>query len=116
LLGAPGAGKGTQAEILRERFGLAHIASGDLFRENVAKQTPLGRLAKTYMDKGELVPDDVTIKMVMERIARDDCARGVIFDGFPPYRSASARAGCRAGAKPEKKSARRFTSACPMRC
>lgn len=83
LLGAPGAGKGTQAEILRERFGLAHVSSGDLFRENVAKQTPLGQLAKTYMDKGELVPDDVTIKMVMERIARDDCARGVIFDGFP---------------------------------
>lgn len=83
LLGAPGAGKGTQAEILRERFGLAHISSGDLFREHVAKQTPLGLLAKTYMDKGELVPDDVTIKMVMERIARDDCARGVIFDGFP---------------------------------
>lgn len=83
LLGAPGAGKGTQAEILRERFGLAHVSSGDLFRENVAKQTPLGLLAKTYMDKGELVPDDVTIKMVMERIARDDCVRGVIFDGFP---------------------------------
>lgn len=83
LLGAPGAGKGTQAEILRERFGLAHVSSGDLFRENVAKQTPLGKLAKTYMDKGELVPDDVTIKMVMERIARDDCVRGVIFDGFP---------------------------------
>lgn len=83
LLGAPGAGKGTQAEILRERFGLAHISSGDLFRENVAKQTPLGLLAKTYMDRGELVPDDVTIRMVMERITRDDCARGVIFDGFP---------------------------------
>ena len=83
LLGAPGAGKGTQAEILRERFGLAHVSSGDLFRENVSKQTPLGVLAKSYMDKGELVPDDVTIKMVMERIARPDCARGVVFDGFP---------------------------------
>jgi adenylate kinase len=83
LLGAPGAGKGTQATILREQLGLAHVSSGDLFRENVAQQTPLGVLAKTYMDKGELVPDDVTIQMVMERIARPDCARGVVFDGFP---------------------------------
>ena len=83
LLGAPGAGKGTQAEMLRERVGLAHISSGDLFRENVSKQTPLGKLAKSYMDKGELVPDAVTIQMVMDRIARPDCARGVVFDGFP---------------------------------
>lgn len=83
LLGAPGAGKGTQAEVLRSRFGLAHVSSGDLFRENVSKQTPLGILAESYMDRGELVPDDVTIKMVMERIAQPDCARGVIFDGFP---------------------------------
>lgn len=83
LLGAPGAGKGTQAAILRERFGLAHISSGDLFRENVSKQTPLGVLAKSFMDKGELVPDQVTIQMVMERIARPDCAAGVVFDGFP---------------------------------
>ncbi len=83
LLGAPGAGKGTQAEILRERLGLAHIASGDLFRENVSKGTPLGVLAKSYMDKGELVPDDVTVQMVMDRIARPDCAQGVVFDGFP---------------------------------
>ena len=79
LLGAPGAGKGTQAEVLCAQFELAHISSGDLFRENVSKQTPLGVLAKSYMDKGELVPDDVTIKMVMERIARPDCARGVVF-------------------------------------
>src|SRR5512142_2448952 len=83
LLGAPGAGKGTQAEILRERLGLAHISSGDLFRENVSKQTPLGKLAKSYMDKGELVPDDVTISMVMDRISRPDCEKGVVFDGFP---------------------------------
>jgi adenylate kinase len=83
LLGAPGAGKGTQAEVLREHFGLAHVSSGDLFRENVAKQTPLGILAKSFMDKGELVPDDVTINLVIERIARPDCARGVVFDGFP---------------------------------
>ena len=83
LLGAPGAGKGTQADILQQRLGLAHISSGDLFRENISKQTPLGKLAKSYMDKGELVPDDVTVQMVLERIARPDCARGVVFDGFP---------------------------------
>ncbi len=83
LLGAPGAGKGTQAEILRERLGLAHVASGDLFRENVSKGTPLGKLAKSYMDKGELVPDDVTVQMVMDRISRPDTASGVVFDGFP---------------------------------
>ena len=83
LLGAPGAGKGTQAEVLHAQLGLVHVSSGDLFRENVSKQTPLGVLAKSYMDKGELVPDDVTIKMVMERIARPDCIRGVVFDGFP---------------------------------
>lgn len=83
LLGAPGAGKGTQAQILKDKFGLAHISSGDLFRENVSKQTPLGKLAKSYMDKGELVPDDVTIQMVMERISRPDCDKGVVFDGFP---------------------------------
>jgi len=83
LLGGPGSGKGTQAEILRERVGLTHISSGDLFRENVSKQTPLGKLAKTYMDKGELVPDDVTVQMVMDRVGMPDCARGVVFDGFP---------------------------------
>ena len=83
LLGAPGSGKGTQAKLLQSRFGLAHISSGDLFRENIAKQTPLGKLAKTYMDKGELVPDDVTVQMVIERIQRPDCQRGVVFDGFP---------------------------------
>jgi adenylate kinase len=83
LLGAPGAGKGTQAEMLGERLGLAHVASGDLFRENVARQMPLGMLAKSYMDRGELVPDDVTVQMVMERIAQPDCACGVVFDGFP---------------------------------
>lgn len=83
LLGAPGAGKGTQADLLQQRLGLAHVSSGELFRENVSKQTPLGKLAKQYMDKGELVPDDVTVQMVMERIKRPDCERGVVFDGFP---------------------------------
>lgn len=83
LLGAPGAGKGTQAEMLRERLGLAHVASGDLFRENVAKQTPLGKIAKTFMERGDLVPDEITVKMVMERIKQPDSLRGVVFDGFP---------------------------------
>jgi adenylate kinase len=83
LLGAPGAGKGTQADILQQRIGLVHISSGDLFRENISKQTDLGKLAKAYMDKGELVPDDVTVRMVLDRIGRPDCARGVVFDGFP---------------------------------
>jgi adenylate kinase len=69
--------------MLQERLGLVHIASGDLFRENVARETRLGKLAKSYMDRGELVPDDVTVQMVMERIAQPDCARGVVFDGFP---------------------------------
>src|SRR5512142_54555 len=102
LLGAPGAGKGTQAEILRERLGLAHVASGDLFRENVSKGTPLGKLAKSYMDKGELVPDDVTVQMVMDRISRPDCAPGVVFDGFPRT-EAQARALDAARAREGKK-------------
>lgn len=83
LLGAPGAGKGTQAELLQEDFGLAHISSGDLFREHLKKETPLGKLAQTYMDRGELVPDDVTIAMVRERLQEPDCQAGAILDGFP---------------------------------
>jgi len=83
LLGAPGAGKGTQARMLSEELGIAHIASGDLFREHLNNQTELGRLAKGYMDRGELVPDDVTIRMVMERLERPDCEKGAILDGFP---------------------------------
>jgi len=83
LLGPPGVGKGTQAKILSDRTGLAHISSGDLFRENLQNQTELGNLAKTYMDRGELVPDDVTIAMVRDRIQRPDCKDGAILDGFP---------------------------------
>jgi len=83
LLGAPGAGKGTQATGLARTLGMPHVASGDLFREALAKQTPLGLQAKGYMDRGELVPDEVTIAMVMERIGQPDCRRGVILDGFP---------------------------------
>ncbi|MCL5958479.1 MAG: adenylate kinase [Chloroflexi bacterium] len=83
LLGAPGAGKGTQAESLAERYGVAHVATGDLFREAAKKGTELGQLAKSYMDRGELVPDQLTIQMVMERLKERDCQRGVILDGFP---------------------------------
>jgi adenylate kinase len=83
LLGPPGVGKGTQAKVLSERTGLAHISSGDLFRENLKNQTELGKLAQTYMNKGELVPDDVTIAMIRERLSRPDCKGGAILDGFP---------------------------------
>ncbi len=83
LLGPPGVGKGTQAKILSEKMGLPQVSSGDLFRENLKGETGLGKLAKSYMDKGELVPDDVTIAMVRERLSRPDCRDGAILDGFP---------------------------------
>jgi adenylate kinase len=83
LLGPPGAGKGTQAEYLRDELKLAHISSGDLFRENLKSQTELGKLAQGYMSRGELVPDGVTIAMVKDRINRPDCSQGALLDGFP---------------------------------
>jgi adenylate kinase len=83
MLGPPGVGKGTQAKILCERTGLAHISSGDLFRENLKNQTELGKLAQMYMTKGELVPDDVTVAMIKDRLTRPDCESGAILDGFP---------------------------------
>ncbi len=83
MLGAPGAGKGTQAKLLSKELDLPHISSGDIFRENIKNQTDLGKLAKTFMDKGELVPDDVTIAMIKDRLSRPDCETGVILDGFP---------------------------------
>ncbi|RME65764.1 MAG: adenylate kinase [Caldilineae bacterium] len=83
LLGVPGAGKGTQAKLLEERLGLPQVSTGDLFRYNLKNQTELGRLAKSYMDAGELVPDEVTIRMVEDRLAQPDAARGAILDGFP---------------------------------
>lgn len=83
LLGAPGAGKGTQAGIIAAEKRVAHVASGDLFRKHLGEGTELGKLAKTYMDKGELVPDDVTIKMVLERIGEPDATNGYVLDGFP---------------------------------
>lgn len=83
LIGPPGAGKGTQADMLREALNLPHVASGDLFRENLKNETELGLKAKAYMDRGELVPDDITIAMVMERLGRPDCVNGALLDGFP---------------------------------
>ena len=83
LLGPPGAGKGTQAEILAEKLELPHISSGDIFRENTKNGTELGKLAQTFMNQGKLVPDDLTISMIRERFSRADCVRGAILDGFP---------------------------------
>ena len=83
LLGPPGAGKGTQAAQIACRFGAPHIATGDIFRANVAEGTELGRAAQEYMDLGDLVPDEVVIAMVMERLAEDDCEAGFVLDGFP---------------------------------
>ncbi len=83
LLGAPGAGKGTQAAIISKDLGLPHISSGDIFRENVKKHTDLGKIAEEYLNRGDLVPDNVTIAMIQDRLSREDCARGAVLDGFP---------------------------------
>ena len=83
LLGPPGVGKGTQAEIIAKSTGLPHISSGDLFRENIKNATELGKSAQSYMNKGELVPDDVTISMIRDRLSRPDCKDGALLDGFP---------------------------------
>lgn len=83
LLGPPGAGKGTQAKIVSKKLGLPHVSTGDIFRENFKNQTELGILANRYIDRGELVPDDITIAMVRERLSRADCRSGALLDGFP---------------------------------
>jgi adenylate kinase len=83
LLGPPGAGKGTQAEIISEKLGLIHVSSGDLFRENINKSTELGKLAQGFINRGELVPDDVTIAMVKSRLEQPDNTHGALLDGFP---------------------------------
>ena len=83
LLGAPGAGKGTQATKISDKYGLPHISTGDIFRENIKNQTEIGLLAKSYIDKGQLVPDEVTCKIVENRIAKPDCEKGYMLDGFP---------------------------------
>ena len=83
LFGPPGVGKGTQAERLKDELQIAHVATGDLFRDNLKRETELGQLAKSYMDRGALVPDEVTIGMVRERLKEADTQNGVLFDGFP---------------------------------
>ena len=83
LMGPPGAGKGTQAANLVKRYGILHISTGDMFREAVKEGTPLGKEAKSYMDAGKLVPDEVTIGIVRERLSKPDCRKGFILDGFP---------------------------------
>ena len=83
LLGAPGAGKGTQAVMLAEKLNLVQVASGDLFRQALQQETELGIKAKSYMEKGQLVPDEITIQMVLERLSAPDCGNGAILDGFP---------------------------------
>ncbi|MBM7694378.1 adenylate kinase [Peribacillus deserti] len=83
LMGLPGAGKGTQAERIVEQYDIPHISTGDMFRAAIKGQTELGLQAKSYMDKGELVPDEVTIGIVRERLSKDDCTKGFLLDGFP---------------------------------
>ncbi|QNJ98012.1 adenylate kinase [Constantimarinum furrinae] len=83
LFGPPGAGKGTQAEVLKEKYNLVHISTGDVFRYNIKNKTELGTLAKSYMDKGHLVPDEVTIDMLNAEVDKNSAANGFIFDGFP---------------------------------
>jgi adenylate kinase len=90
MLGPPGAGKGTQAKLLAGELGVPHVSSGDLFRDHLGRKTGLGLLVKEYMDRGDLVPDDVTVSMVVERISRPDCRNGVILDGFPRTLSQAA--------------------------
>ena len=83
LLGAPGAGKGTQASMIVKQYQVTHISTGDIFRKNIRELTPIGVIAKSYIDKGCLVPDDVTIEIVKNRLAEEDCKKGFILDGFP---------------------------------
>lgn len=83
MLGAPGAGKGTQAEMIAEKYGIPHISTGDIFRANIKNGTELGKKAKGYMDAGQLVPDELTVALVLDRITQPDCEKGYILDGFP---------------------------------
>ena len=83
LLGPPGAGKGTQAQVVSKELNLVHVSSGDIFRENLKNQTELGKTAQGYMERGELVPDEVTIAMIRDRLSRSDCEQGALLDGFP---------------------------------
>lgn len=83
MLGAPGAGKGTQAKMIAEKYSVPHISTGDIFRANIKNGTQLGMEAKKYMDQGLLVPDELTVKILLDRVAKEDCAGGYVLDGFP---------------------------------
>ena len=83
MLGAPGAGKGTQADKIAQKYSIPHISTGDIFRKNIKEGTALGKEAKQYMDEGKLVPDELTVRILLDRVASDDCSRGYILDGFP---------------------------------
>ena len=83
MLGAPGAGKGTQAKMIAEKYQIPHISTGDIFRANIKNGTELGMEAKKYMDQGQLVPDELTVKILLDRVAKDDCKNGYVLDGFP---------------------------------
>lgn len=83
MLGAPGAGKGTQAKMIAEKYSIPHVSTGDIFRANIKNGTELGKEAKQYMDKGQLVPDELTVKILLDRVAQPDCANGYVLDGFP---------------------------------
>ena len=83
MLGAPGAGKGTQAKLIAEKYNIPHISTGDIFRANIKEGTELGKEAKQYMDKGQLVPDELTVRILLDRVAADDCKNGYVLDGFP---------------------------------
>lgn len=83
MLGAPGAGKGTQAKMIAEKYNVPHISTGDIFRANIKNGTELGMEAKKYMDQGLLVPDELTVKILLDRVAQDDCKNGYVLDGFP---------------------------------
>lgn len=83
MLGAPGAGKGTQAKMIAEKYSIPHISTGDIFRANIKNGTPLGMEAKGYMDQGLLVPDELTVKILLDRVSQDDCKKGYVLDGFP---------------------------------
>ena len=83
MLGAPGAGKGTQAKKIAEKYGIPHISTGDIFRANIKNGTELGKKAKTYMDQGLLVPDELVVDLVVDRVSQDDCTKGYVLDGFP---------------------------------
>ena len=83
MLGAPGAGKGTQAQMICEKYGIPHVSTGDIFRENIRNNTELGQQVKSYLNEGKLVPDELTVRILLDRVAKEDCVSGYVLDGFP---------------------------------